>query len=66
MVPVLVVDINDNDPEFLFPPNASFYEAVIAENAPFTRLVELQASDRDSGINAQLQFLAAGGKLVLV
>ena len=62
IIPVTVVDINDNSPQFLFAENASFYEAVISENAPFTRLVELLAVDRDSGQNAEFDFFPSGSE----
>lgn len=62
VIPVTVVDINDNAPQFIFAENASFYEAVISENAPFTRLVELLAVDRDSGDNAEIDFFPSEGK----
>ncbi len=59
---MIVMDVNDNDPQFIFAENASMYEVEIFENAPFTRLVEFLASDRDSGGNAMTTFTPSGGE----
>lgn len=67
LVPVAVLDINDNDPVFIFSTNASRYEARLRENSPFSRPIQFFASDADSGTNAQIvfSFTDASGKFTV-
>ncbi|KAM4834144.1 protocadherin-23 [Thomomys bottae] len=53
MVTVTVLDVNDQVPLFMQP----LYEASVQENqSPGTFVTRVEAEDRDSGINSQLQF----------
>ncbi|XP_036081063.1 protocadherin beta-18-like isoform X1 [Rousettus aegyptiacus] len=52
-VRVLVIDINDNAPEF----QSALYEVQIPENSPLDSLVvKVSATDLDAGINGQLSY----------
>lgn len=48
-----VLDVNDHEPLF----SLAQYRAVIPENAtPMTRVIQLQASDNDSGVNGHITY----------
>ncbi|XP_072812497.1 protocadherin beta-18-like [Vicugna pacos] len=53
LVRVLVLDINDNAPEFERP----LYEVLVPENSPLNSLVvKVSATDTDAGINGELTY----------
>ena len=50
---VLISDVNDNAPQF----EADTYNVSVSEDTPVARVIlDLTASDADSGLNAELQF----------
>lgn len=52
-VEIKVLDLNDNKPEFL----TKTYEATVMEGVPLsTKILQVQAQDSDSGINAQVRY----------
>ena len=59
---VMVLDINDNTPSFIFPVNASRYTATLTENSPFSRPLQFFATDEDSTSNAQVSFVFSAGQ----
>uniref|UniRef100_A0A665X0Z0 Protocadherin 7a n=1 Tax=Echeneis naucrates TaxID=173247 RepID=A0A665X0Z0_ECHNA len=51
---VSITDVNDNSPQF----ERSTYEAEMAENAPpGTPVLQVRASDRDIGVNGQVEYV---------
>ncbi|XP_046394541.1 fat-like cadherin-related tumor suppressor homolog isoform X2 [Ischnura elegans] len=55
---VIVLDINDNPPEF----EKKFYSGVVAEIDPIgTEVVRVLATSRDAGINAEITYSIVGG-----
>ncbi|XP_078402150.1 protocadherin-7b isoform X2 [Cetorhinus maximus] len=51
---VLISDVNDNSPRF----EKSVYEAELAENSPpGTPILQLRASDLDTGVNGQIEYV---------
>lgn len=52
-ITVLVTDVNDNRPIF---DNSSYLAVVREDTPPLTPLLTLQASDDDSGVNAEIVF----------
>ncbi|KAG7486904.1 protocadherin-7-like [Solea senegalensis] len=51
---VSITDVNDNSPQF----ERSMYEAEMAENAPpGTPVLQVRASDRDIGVNGQVEYV---------
>uniref|UniRef100_A0A3Q4AZX9 Cadherin domain-containing protein n=1 Tax=Mola mola TaxID=94237 RepID=A0A3Q4AZX9_MOLML len=51
---VSITDVNDNSPQF----ERSTYEAEMAENAPpGTPVLQVRASDRDVGVNGQVEYV---------
>lgn len=56
-VEIKVLDLNDNKPEFL----TKTYEATVMEGVPLsTKILQVQAQDSDSGINAQVRYSLGG------
>ncbi|XP_068083906.1 fat-like cadherin-related tumor suppressor homolog [Anabrus simplex] len=57
-VNVLVLDINDNPPEF----TSKYYYARVAEiNAVGTEIVRVLATSKDTGVNAEVKYSIVGG-----
>jgi Cadherin domain. len=57
-VTVLVLDINDNPPEFA----SKYYYAVVPEiDAVGTEVVRVLATSKDTGINAEVTYSIVGG-----
>jgi protocadherin Fat 1/2/3 len=55
---VMVLDINDNPPEFA----SKLHYSVVPEIAPLgTELVRVTATSKDSGINAEISYSIIGG-----
>jgi protocadherin Fat 1/2/3 len=55
---VMVLDINDNPPEFA----TKYYNAVVQEISPVgTELVRVVATSKDSGVNAEISYSIIGG-----
>ncbi|KAM4590289.1 protocadherin Fat 4-like [Fundulus diaphanus] len=59
-VTVIVIDVNDNPPVF----SLSEYTATLRENSKVrTNVLDVKATDMDSGINAQISFSIIAGSL---
>ncbi|XP_051975378.1 cadherin EGF LAG seven-pass G-type receptor 1 [Xyrauchen texanus] len=57
-VEILVLDANDNAPQFL----RDIYQGTVFEDAPvYTSVLQVSASDRDSGSNGRLSYTFHGG-----
>ncbi|XP_036375616.1 cadherin EGF LAG seven-pass G-type receptor 1 [Megalops cyprinoides] len=57
-VEIIVLDANDNAPQFL----RDVYQGSVLEDAPvFTSVLQISASDRDSGSNGRLSYTFQGG-----
>lgn len=55
---VIILDINDNPPEFLF----HFYNATVPENATVgTEVIHVEATSLDAGQNAQIMYSINAG-----
>jgi protocadherin Fat 1/2/3 len=55
---VLVLDINDNPPEFA----SKYYYAIVPEiNAVGTEVVRVLATSKDTGVNAEITYSIVGG-----
>ena len=58
MMNKLFADVNDNPPEFA----SKYYFASIREGEPVgTDVVQLMASSRDAGVNAEITYSIIGG-----
>ncbi|CAD5114675.1 DgyrCDS3721 [Dimorphilus gyrociliatus] len=57
-VKVLIVDSNDNNPEF---EKAEYVLAISEKSQPNSVILEMKASDQDSGINARLNYVIESG-----
>ncbi|XP_036373685.1 cadherin EGF LAG seven-pass G-type receptor 1-like [Megalops cyprinoides] len=57
-VEIIVLDANDNAPQFL----RDMYKGSVPEDAPvYTSVLQISASDRDSGSNGRLSYTFQGG-----
>uniref|UniRef100_A0A672NJX6 Cadherin EGF LAG seven-pass G-type receptor 1-like n=1 Tax=Sinocyclocheilus grahami TaxID=75366 RepID=A0A672NJX6_SINGR len=57
-VEIIVLDANDNAPQFL----RDIYQGTVFEDAPvYTSVLQVSASDRDSGSNGRLSYTFQGG-----
>ncbi|XP_059402797.1 cadherin EGF LAG seven-pass G-type receptor 1-like [Carassius carassius] len=57
-VEIIILDANDNAPQFL----RDIYQATVFEDAPvYTSVLQVSASDRDSGSNGRLSYTFQGG-----
>ncbi|KAL0962784.1 hypothetical protein UPYG_G00345400 [Umbra pygmaea] len=57
-VEIIIVDANDNTPQFL----RDMYQGTVFEDAPvYTSVLQISASDRDSGSNGRLSYTFQGG-----
>uniref|UniRef100_A0A8C9TNK3 Cadherin EGF LAG seven-pass G-type receptor 1 n=1 Tax=Scleropages formosus TaxID=113540 RepID=A0A8C9TNK3_SCLFO len=57
-VEIIVMDANDNAPRFL----RDVYQGTVLEDAPvYTSVLQISASDRDSGSNGRLSYTFQGG-----
>uniref|UniRef100_A0A8C7RY70 Cadherin EGF LAG seven-pass G-type receptor 1a n=1 Tax=Oncorhynchus mykiss TaxID=8022 RepID=A0A8C7RY70_ONCMY len=57
-VEIIVLDANDNAPQFL----RDIYQGTVFEDAPvYTSILQISASDRDSGSNGRLSYTFQGG-----
>lgn len=57
-VEIIVLDANDNAPQFL----RAIYQGTVFEDAPvYTSVLQVSASDRDSGSNGRVSFTFQGG-----
>ncbi|XP_001920772.2 cadherin EGF LAG seven-pass G-type receptor 1 [Danio rerio] len=57
-VEIIVLDANDNVPQFL----RDIYQGTVFEDAPvYTSVLQVSASDRDSGSNGRLSYTFQGG-----
>ncbi|TNN70480.1 Cadherin EGF LAG seven-pass G-type receptor 1 [Liparis tanakae] len=57
-VEIIVLDANDNTPQFL----RDRYQGTVFEDAPvFTSVLQISASDRDSGSNSRVSYTFQGG-----
>uniref|UniRef100_A0AAG5D5Z1 Cadherin domain-containing protein n=1 Tax=Anopheles atroparvus TaxID=41427 RepID=A0AAG5D5Z1_ANOAO len=59
---IIVQDINDNSPEFVYPANnalLAFPSARLAQKLLPEQLIKVEASDRDEGINAIIRYRLA-------
>uniref|UniRef100_A0A6Q2Z0R2 Cadherin EGF LAG seven-pass G-type receptor 1a n=1 Tax=Esox lucius TaxID=8010 RepID=A0A6Q2Z0R2_ESOLU len=57
-VEIIVLDANDNVPQFL----RDIYQGTVFEDAPvYTSVLQISASDRDSGSNGRLSYSFQGG-----
>ncbi|XP_026094789.1 cadherin EGF LAG seven-pass G-type receptor 1-like [Carassius auratus] len=57
-VEIIILDANDNAPQFL----RDIYQATVFEDAPvYTSVLQVFASDRDSGSNGRLSYTFQGG-----
>lgn len=57
-VEISILDANDNAPQFL----RDMYQGTVAEDAPiYTSVLQISASDRDSGANGRLSYTFQGG-----
>uniref|UniRef100_A0A8C9VE66 Cadherin EGF LAG seven-pass G-type receptor 1 n=1 Tax=Scleropages formosus TaxID=113540 RepID=A0A8C9VE66_SCLFO len=57
-VEIIVLDANDNAPQFL----RDVYQGTVFEDAPiYTSVLQISASDRDSGSNGRLSYTFQGG-----
>uniref|UniRef100_A0AAY4BX72 Cadherin EGF LAG seven-pass G-type receptor 1 n=1 Tax=Denticeps clupeoides TaxID=299321 RepID=A0AAY4BX72_9TELE len=58
-VEIIVLDANDNAPQFL----RDIYQGTVLEDAPvYTSVLQVSASDRDSGSNGRLSYTFQGGE----
>ncbi|XP_067663344.1 protocadherin-11 X-linked-like [Haliotis asinina] len=57
-VTVIVDDVNDNDPSFVFPNDDNYSINVFIPSKTGSVVVRVQASDRDDGDNAQIKYTA--------
>ncbi|KAK2494566.1 hypothetical protein MC885_008067 [Smutsia gigantea] len=55
---ILVNDVNDNAPQFL---RASYQGSVYEDVPPFTSVLQISATDRDSGLNGRVFYTFQGG-----
>ncbi|KAF7668280.1 hypothetical protein LDENG_00021540 [Lucifuga dentata] len=57
-VEIIILDANDNSPQFL----RDIYKGTVFEDAPvYTSVLQISASDRDSGSNGRLSYTFQGG-----
>uniref|UniRef100_A0A7N6AZJ4 Cadherin EGF LAG seven-pass G-type receptor 1a n=1 Tax=Anabas testudineus TaxID=64144 RepID=A0A7N6AZJ4_ANATE len=57
-VEIIILDANDNAPQFL----RDLYQGTVFEDAPvYTSVLQISASDRDSGSNGRLSYTFQGG-----
>ncbi|XP_074554309.1 cadherin EGF LAG seven-pass G-type receptor 1 isoform X2 [Halichoeres trimaculatus] len=57
-VEIIILDANDNAPQFL----RDMYQGTVVEDAPvYTSVLQISASDRDSGSNGRVTYTFAGG-----
>lgn len=57
-VEIIVLDANDNIPQFL----SAIYQGTVFEDAPvYTSVLQVSASDRDSGSNGRVSYTFQGG-----
>uniref|UniRef100_A0A4W6E713 Cadherin EGF LAG seven-pass G-type receptor 1a n=1 Tax=Lates calcarifer TaxID=8187 RepID=A0A4W6E713_LATCA len=57
-VEIIILDANDNVPQFL----RDMYQGTVFEDAPvYTSVLQISASDRDSGSNGRLSYTFQGG-----
>uniref|UniRef100_A0A6Q2XMX3 Cadherin EGF LAG seven-pass G-type receptor 1 n=1 Tax=Esox lucius TaxID=8010 RepID=A0A6Q2XMX3_ESOLU len=57
-VEIIILDANDNTPQFL----RDMYQGTVFEDAPiYTSVLQISASDRDSGTNGRLSYTFQGG-----
>lgn len=57
-VEIIILDANDNAPQFL----RDMYQGSVLEDAPvFTSVLQISASDRDSGSNGRVSYTFQGG-----
>uniref|UniRef100_A0A8D3CGK1 Cadherin EGF LAG seven-pass G-type receptor 1a n=1 Tax=Scophthalmus maximus TaxID=52904 RepID=A0A8D3CGK1_SCOMX len=57
-VEIIILDANDNAPQFL----RDMYQGTVFEDAPvYTSVLQISASDRDSGSNGRLSYTFQGG-----
>lgn len=57
-VEIIILDANDNAPQFL----RDMYQGTVLEDAPvFTSVLQISASDRDSGSNGRVSYTFQGG-----
>ncbi|XP_048865233.1 cadherin EGF LAG seven-pass G-type receptor 1-like isoform X2 [Brienomyrus brachyistius] len=57
-VEIIIIDANDNAPQFL----RDMYQGMVFEDAPvYTSVLQISASDRDSGSNGRLSYTFQGG-----
>uniref|UniRef100_A0A673CBC2 Cadherin EGF LAG seven-pass G-type receptor 1a n=1 Tax=Sphaeramia orbicularis TaxID=375764 RepID=A0A673CBC2_9TELE len=57
-VEIIILDANDNEPQFL----RDMYQGSVFEDAPvYTSVLQISASDRDSGSNGRLSYTFQGG-----
>lgn len=57
-VEIIVLDANDNTPHFL----REIYQGTVFEDAPvYTSVLQISASDRDSGSNGRVSYTFSGG-----
>uniref|UniRef100_A0A8C7MDH3 Cadherin EGF LAG seven-pass G-type receptor 1 n=1 Tax=Oncorhynchus kisutch TaxID=8019 RepID=A0A8C7MDH3_ONCKI len=57
-VEIIILDANDNTPQFL----RDMYQGTVFEDAPvYTSVLQISASDRDSGSNGRLSYTFQGG-----
>ncbi|XP_066504962.1 cadherin EGF LAG seven-pass G-type receptor 1 [Hoplias malabaricus] len=57
-VEILLIDANDNTPQFL----RDIYQGTVFEDAPvYTSVLQVSASDRDSGSNGRVSYTFQGG-----
>uniref|UniRef100_A0A8C3AY63 Cadherin EGF LAG seven-pass G-type receptor 1 n=1 Tax=Cyclopterus lumpus TaxID=8103 RepID=A0A8C3AY63_CYCLU len=57
-VEIIILDANDNTPQFL----RDRYQGTVFEDAPvFTSVLQISASDRDSGSNSRVSYTFQGG-----
>ncbi|XP_034019490.1 cadherin EGF LAG seven-pass G-type receptor 1 isoform X2 [Thalassophryne amazonica] len=57
-VEIIILDANDNAPQFL----RDLYQGAVFEDAPvYTSVLQISASDRDSGPNGRLSYTFQGG-----
>lgn len=55
---ILVNDVNDNAPQFL---RDSYQGSVYEDVPPFTSILQISATDRDSGLNGRVFYTFQGG-----
>ncbi|XP_046547222.1 protocadherin alpha-11-like [Haliotis rubra] len=55
-VTVVVDDVNDNDPSFVFPNDDNYSVSVFIPSKSGSVVVRVQATDRDDGSNAQIKY----------